>query len=99
MRCSPTSSPTCGGSTTSSTECPRWIAGVVAVVLMLGGGTHFTMAQSTADTAPYTLARVERLASARARRDAVKHLRHSHDPSALATLVGIARSDADEDVQ
>jgi beta-lactamase regulating signal transducer with metallopeptidase domain len=88
----------------AQTEFPRWIAGVVAVSLALGGGAHLadgavTRGQSPASSGPYSLTRIEGVVDPEARELVVKHIGRTGDARALATLVAIARTDADEEVQ
>ena len=88
----------------AQTEFPRWTAGVVAVSLALGGGAHLAtgavaQGNSPAHTAPYAIARVEAIADPEAREEVVKRIGRAGDARALATLVAIARTDPQEDVQ
>jgi beta-lactamase regulating signal transducer with metallopeptidase domain len=87
----------------AQTEFPRWIAGVVAVSLALGGGAHLagmvSRDQSPASSGPYSLTRIEGAVDPEARELVVKHIGRIGDARALATLVAIARTDADEEVQ
>jgi len=88
---------------------PRWMAGVVAVTLALGGGAH--LASGTAALAPSDrggmptavldslIDRVEALRNADARHEAVKALGKRRDPRMVTALIAIARVDADEEVQ
>src|SRR5205814_1883085 len=86
---------------------PRWMAGVIAVTIALGGGAH--LASGTAATGdrggtrPATLDslihRVEALRNAAARHEAVKTLGSRRDPRMVPPLLAIAQQDGDEEVQ
>jgi len=86
---------------------PRWMAGVVAVTLALGGGVH--LASGAAATSDRTGTRtassdslihhVEALRDPVARHAAVKALGKRRDPRMVTPLYAIAQRDADEKVQ
>src|SRR5437660_1162970 len=86
---------------------PRWMAGVIAVTIALGGGAH--LASGTAATGdrggtrPATLDslihRVEALRNPAARHEAVKTLGSRRDPRMVPPLLAIAQQDGDEEVQ
>src|SRR5437773_956311 len=86
---------------------PRWMAGVIAVTLALGGGAR--LASGTAATGdrggtrPATLDslidRVEALRNPAARHEAVKTLGSRRDPRMVPPLLAIAQQDGDEEVQ
>ena len=88
---------------------PRWMAGVIAVTLALGGGAH--LASGTAATDPSDrgvmrtatldslIDRVEALRSPDARHKAVKALGKRRDPRMVAPLLAITQRDGDEEVQ
>ena len=86
---------------------PRWMAGVIAVTVALGGGAH--LASGTAATGdrggtrPATLDslidRVEALRNPAARHEAVKTLGSRRDPRMVPPLLAIAQQDGDEEVQ
>jgi len=88
---------------------PRWMAGVVAVTLALGGGAHLTTgaaAQAPSDRGgmrPATLdslvGRIEALRDPDARQERVKALGRRRDPRNVTPLVAIAQEDGDKDVQ
>src|SRR6266702_2819317 len=86
---------------------PRWMAGVVAVTLALGGGVHLASgAAATGDRAGTRAAssdslihRVEALRDPVARHAAVKALGKRRDPQMVTPLYAIAQRDADEKVQ
>src|SRR5881296_805263 len=86
---------------------PRWMAGVIAVTLALGGGAH--LASGTAATGDrggvrpatldYLIDRVEVFRKQAARHEAVKTLGRRRDPRMVAPLLAIALHDGDEEVQ
>jgi HEAT repeats/BlaR1 peptidase M56 len=88
---------------------PRWMAGVIAVTLALGGGAH--LVSGTAATEPSDrgvmrtatldslIDRVEALRSPDAREKAVKALGKRRDPRMVPPLLAIAQQDGDEEVQ
>src|SRR6266571_8800410 len=88
---------------------PRWMAGVIAVTLALGGGAH--LASGTAALAPddrggmpaatrdSLIERVEALRNPAARHEAVKILGRRRDPRMVPPLLAIAQRDGDEKVQ
>ncbi len=86
---------------------PRWMAGVVAVTLALGGGAH--LASGTAATGDRggmrtatldsLIDRVEVLRNPAARHEAVKTLGSRRDPRMVPPLLAIALHDGDEEVQ
>src|SRR5881628_3787911 len=86
---------------------PRWMAGVIAVTLALGGGAHLARgAAATGDRGgvrPATLdsliERVEALQNPAARHEAVKTLGRRRDPRMVPPLLGIAQHDGDEEVE
>jgi beta-lactamase regulating signal transducer with metallopeptidase domain len=88
---------------------PRWMAGVIAVTLALGGGAHLasgTAALAASDrggmraaTLDSLIDRIEALRSADARHEAVKALGKRRDPQMVRPLLAIAQQDADEEVQ
>ena len=83
------------------TEFPRWTAGVVAVSLALFGGAHITMAQGegASPASQATLSRIQSVVDPHARRELVERIGRTGDARSLPTLVAIARTDADEEVQ
>src|SRR6266516_2423173 len=86
---------------------PRWMAGVIAVTLALGGGVH--LASGTAATGDRggmrtatldsLIDRVEALGNPAARHEAVKTLGSRRDPRMVPPLLAIAQHDGDEEVQ
>jgi len=88
---------------------PRWMAGVIAVALALGGGAH--VARGTAARVPSDgggmrtatldslIHRVEALRSPDARHEAVKTLGRRRDPRMVPPLLAIAQQDPNEEVQ
>src|SRR5881396_297391 len=88
---------------------PRWMAGVIAVTLALGGGAH--LASGTAAPAPddgggmpaatrdSLIDRVEALRNPAARHEAVKIVGRRRDPRMVPPLLAIAQHDGDEVVQ
>src|SRR3989454_2893228 len=86
---------------------PRWMAGVIAVTLALGGGAH--LASGTAATGDRggmrtatldsLIDRVEVLGNPAARHEAVKTLGSRRDPRMVPPLLAIAQQDGDEEVQ
>src|SRR5437773_3794388 len=86
---------------------PRWMAGVVAVTLALGGGAH--LASGTAATGDRggmrtatldsLIDRVEVFRNPAARHEAVKTLGSRRDPRMVPPLLAIAQQDGDEEVQ
>ncbi len=86
---------------------PRWMAGVIAVTLALGGGVH--LASGTAATGDRggmrtatldsLIDRVEALRNPAARHEAVKTLGSRRDPRMVPPLLAIAQHDGDEEVQ
>src|SRR5436309_2317963 len=86
---------------------PRWMAGVVAVTLALGGGAH--LASGTAATGDRggmrtatldsLIDRVEVFRNPAARHEAVKTLGSRRDPRMVPPLLAIAPHDGDEEVQ
>jgi len=86
---------------------PRWMAGVVAVTLALGGGAH--LASGTAATGDRggmrtatldsLIDRVEVFRNPAARHEAVKTLSSRRDPRMVPPLLAIALHDGDEEVQ
>src|SRR6266700_480591 len=86
---------------------PRWMAGVVAVTLALGGGVHLASgAAATSDrtgtptaSSDSLIHRVEALRDPVARHAAVKALGKRRDPRMVTPLYAIAQRDADEKVQ
>jgi len=86
---------------------PRWMAGVVAVTLALGGGAH--LASGTAATGDRggmrtatldsLIDRVEVFRNPAARHEAVKTLGSRRDPRMVPPLLAIALHDGDEEVQ
>ncbi|PYO97369.1 MAG: hypothetical protein DMD60_07160 [Gemmatimonadetes bacterium] len=88
---------------------PRWMAGVIAVTLALGGGVHLasgTTAPAVSDrggrrtaTLDSVIDRVEDLRYPDARHGAVKALGKRRDPRMVTPLLAIARRDADRKVQ
>ena len=88
---------------------PRWMAGVIAVTLALGGGAH--LASGTAAPAPddgggmpaatrdSLIDRVEALRNPAARHEAVKIVGRRRDPRMVPPLLAIAQQDGDEEVQ
>jgi len=88
---------------------PRWMAGVIAVTLALGGGAH--LASGTAAPAPgdrgglraatldSLVDRIEALRNPDARHEAVKTLGRRRDPRMVMPLLAIAQRDVDEEVQ
>src|SRR5437762_3889317 len=83
---------------------PRWMAGVVAVTLALGGGVHLASgAAATSDrtgtrtaSSDSLIHRVEALQDPVARHAAVKALGKRRDPRMVTPLYAIAQRDADE---
>ena len=86
---------------------PRWMAGVIAVTLALGGGAHLaTGTAATGDrggtrtaTLDSLIDRVEALRNPAARHEAVKTLGSRRDPRMVPPLLAIAQHDGDEVVQ
>src|SRR5881628_341581 len=86
---------------------PRWMAGVIAVTLALGGGAHLaTGTAATGDrggmrtaTLDSLIDRVEVLRNQAARHEAVKTLGSRRDPRMVPPLLAIALHDGDEEVQ
>ena len=86
---------------------PRWMAGVIAVTLALGGGAHLaTGTAATGDrggmrtaTLDSLIDRVEALGNPAARHEAVKTLGSRRDPRMVPPLLAIAQHDGDEEVQ
>src|SRR5213080_1800988 len=86
---------------------PRWMAGVIAVTLALGGGAHLaTGTAATGDrggmrtaTLDSLIDRVEALGNTAARHEAVKTLGSRRDPRMVPPLLAIAQHDGDEEVQ
>src|SRR5438128_1389090 len=86
---------------------PRWMAGVIAVTLALGGGAHLaTGTAATGDrggmrtaTLDCLIARVEALGNPAARHEAVKTLGSRRDPRMVPPLLAIAQHAGDEEVQ
>src|SRR5437773_1098401 len=86
---------------------PRWMAGVIAVTLALGGGAHLaTGTAATGDrggmrtaTLDSLIDRVEVLRNQAARHEAVKTLGSRRDPRMVPPLLAIAQHDGDEEVQ
>src|SRR3989440_11578171 len=86
---------------------PRWMAGVIAVTLALGGGAHLaTGTAATGDrggmrtaTLDSLIDRVEALGNPAARHEAVKTLGSRRDPRMVPPLLAIAQHDRDEEVQ
>ncbi len=91
---------------------PRWMAGVVAVTLALGGGAHLAVGTAatgdgggpgtvTIDSATVDslIDRVEALRHPNARHEAVKALGRRRDPRMVLPLLAIAQKDVDEEVQ
>src|SRR2546425_119557 len=88
---------------------PRWMAGVIAVTLALGGGAHLalgTAAPAPSDGAGMRTAtldsvidRVEALRNPAARHEAVKTIGRRRDPRMVPPLLAIAQQDGDEAVQ
>src|SRR5947208_719047 len=86
---------------------PRWMAGVIAVTLALGGGAHLaTGTAATGDrggtrtaTLDSLIDRVEALRNPAARHEAVKTLGSRRDPRMVPPLLAIAQQDGDEEVQ
>src|SRR5437773_2444890 len=86
---------------------PRWMAGVIAVTLALGGGAHLaTGTAATGDrggmrtaTLDSLIDRVEVLRNPAARHEAVKTLGSRRDPRMVPPLLAIAQHDGDEEVQ
>src|SRR5881628_176063 len=86
---------------------PRWMAGVIAVTLALGGGAH--LASGTAATGDRggmrtatldsLIDRVEVFRNPAARHEAVKTLGSRRDPRMVPPLLAIALHDGDEEVQ
>src|SRR5213594_68754 len=86
---------------------PRWMAGVLAVTLALGGGAH--LASGTAATGDRggmrtatldsLIDRVEVFRNPAARHEAVKTLGSRRDPRMVPPLLAIALHDGDEEVQ
>src|SRR6059036_960738 len=86
---------------------PRWMAGVLAVTLALGGGAH--LASGTAATGDRggmrtatldsLIDRVEVFRNPAARHEAVKTLSSRRDPRMVPPLLAIALHDGDEEVQ
>src|SRR5437870_263431 len=83
---------------------PRWMAGVIAVALALGGGAHLaTGTAATGDrggmrtaTLDSLIDRVEALGNPAARHEAVKTLGSRRDPRMVAPRVALAQQDGDE---
>src|SRR5436309_2881964 len=86
---------------------PRWMAGVIAVTLALGGGAHLaTGTAATGDrggmrtaTLDSLIGRVEVFRNPAARHEAVKTLGSRRDPRMVPPLLAIAQHDGDEVVQ
>ncbi len=86
---------------------PRWMAGVIAVTLALGGGAHLaTGTAATGDrggmrtaTLDSLIDRVEVFRNPAARHEAVKTLGSRRDPRMVPPLLAIALHDGDEEVQ
>src|SRR6266568_2236675 len=86
---------------------PRWMAGVIAVTLALGGGAHLaTGTAATGDrrgmrtaTLDSLIDGVEALRNPAARHEAVKTLGSRRDPRMVPPLLAIAQHDGDEEVQ
>jgi HEAT repeat protein len=84
---------------------PRWMAGVLAVTLALGGGAHLArgsgaLGDGSLPASPDSLlGRVEALRDPHARHQAVKALGRRRDPHMVAALLAIAQQDRDEEVQ
>ncbi len=86
---------------------PRWMAGVIAVTLALGGGAHLaTGTAATGDrrgmrtaTLDSLIDGVEALRNPAARHEAVKTLGSRRDPRMVPPLLAIAQHDGDEVVQ
>src|SRR5947207_3471961 len=88
---------------------PRWMAGVIAVTIALGGGAH--LASGTAAPAPddrggmpaatpgSLIDRVEALRNPAARHEAVKIVGRRRDPRMVPPLLAIAQQDGDEEGQ
>src|SRR5438309_4433190 len=87
---------------------PRWMAGVIAVALALGGGAH--VARGTAAWVPSDgcmrtatfdslIHRLETLRSPDARHEAVKTLGRRRDPRMVPPLLAIAQQDPNEEVR
>src|SRR6266581_2618140 len=85
---------------------PRWMAGVIAVTLALGGAHLATGTAATGDrggmrtaTLDSLIDRVEVLRNPAARHEAVKTLGSRRDPRMVPPLLAIALHDGDEEVQ
>jgi len=86
---------------------PRWMAGVVAVSLALGGGAHLASGIAAVSDAGWTrtattdsvIARIEALRDPDARHKVVAALGKRRDPRMVAALTGIIQKDADDEVQ
>ena len=86
---------------------PRWMAGVIAVTLALGGGAHLATGTAATDdrggmrtaTLDSLIDRVEALRNPAARHEAVKTLGSRRDPRMVPPLLAIAQHDGDEVVQ
>src|SRR6266702_861708 len=85
---------------------PRWMAGVIAVTLALGGAHLATGTAATGDrggmrtaTLDSLIDRVEVLRNPAARHEAVKTLGSRRDPRMVPPLLAIAQHDGDEEVQ
>src|SRR5438093_1866244 len=90
---------------------PRWMAGVLAVTLALGGGAHLASGTAaTGDrggmrtaidsaTVDSLIGRLEALRNPEGRHAAVKTLGSRRDPRMVPPLLGIAQHDGDEEVE
>jgi len=90
---------------------PRWMAGVLAVTLALGGGAHLVSGTAaTGDgggmraaidsaTVDSLIGRLEALRNPEVRHAAVKTLGSRRDPRMVPPLLAIAQHDGDEEVQ
>jgi beta-lactamase regulating signal transducer with metallopeptidase domain len=80
---------------------PRWLAGVVGVGLALAVviGSGWSLHRSVRVSADSLIALAMESHDPEVRHDAAKQLRHTNDPRARATLIGLAQNDPDEEVR
>ncbi len=86
---------------------PRWLAGVVAVTLALGGGVHLASGTAATNdggttrtaTTDSLVGRIEALRDPEARYHRVKALGKRRDPRMVTPLLAIVQEDGDREVQ